>query len=289
MNQNLLIKLQQKVKLQSVNSLGNIYPDELLEWLGVSESVLQNFVEELHEERVLAYKYRFVCKCGETCTIYERTLDYDNKKNCNICGREYTIEEIRNKSEILYEVDKNELLDLNHESINFKDESFQNTKVVHITAINGEHEKMDKKLKIFIGSSTSVISDMERIARIIDDLGHEALPWNAKGKGIFVSGQYTWDNLIKVAGKVDAAIFMFNAEDETWYSDKCELKKEVRDNVLLEYGLFVGVLGKENVTFICNGKPKIASDLLGLTYINGEQTEYQIKPDISDWIEQNRN
>lgn len=93
-------------------------------------------------------------------------------------------------------------------------------------------------------------------------------------------------SLVKIAKKVDGAIFMFNAEDATWYSDRCELKKEVRDNVLLEYGLFVGILGEDKVTFICENSPKIATDLLGITYINGEQSEYQIKPDIEAWLGQ---
>jgi hypothetical protein len=37
---------------------------------------------------------------------------------------------------------------------------------------------------------------METIARIIDDLGYEALPWNATGKDLFVVGSFTGDSLI---------------------------------------------------------------------------------------------
>lgn len=286
MNQYLLKQLQEKIKSQSVNSLGNVYPDDLLEWLKITEEDLQKFIEFLHEEQVLAYKYRFYCVCGEVCTVYERKMDFQQKITCNSCGREHSFDEVKEKSEIIYDLDKQEILELNNERVDFKEISFRHNKIVPIKLSDGEQEKMDEKYKIFIGSSTSVIPDMEVIARIIDDLGHEALPWNAKGKGLFVAGNYTWDNLINIAGKVDAAIFMFNAEDQTWYSDKCDLKKEVRDNVLLEYGLFVGILGKENVTFICKDKPKIATDLLGLTYLNGNQTEYQIKPELSDWIAQ---
>ncbi|MGJ0701512.1 TIR domain-containing protein [Clostridium perfringens] len=40
------------------------------------------------------------------------------------------------------------------------------------------------------------------------------------------------------------------------------------DNVLLEYGLFAGELGEENVIFICKGNPKIATDLKGITHLD---------------------
>ena len=37
MNQNLIKKIQEKIKLQSVNSLGNLYPEDIIDWLEVSE------------------------------------------------------------------------------------------------------------------------------------------------------------------------------------------------------------------------------------------------------------
>ena len=149
--------------------------------------------------------------------------------------------------------------------------------------LKGDEVDMQQKKKIFIGSSTGSIKDMEMIARIIDDLGFEAMPWNKKG--VFLAGRYTFDTLIKVSKEVAGAIFMFTAEDEVWYNDIRTSEKSVRDNVLLEYGLFVGSLGLEKAIFICKNNPKIATDLKGITYIDGAKTEYQIKPDLEAWLQ----
>lgn len=273
-------RLEEKVRLQSVNSLGNIYPEDIMDWLEVSGLEAKKIIDALHEERVIVYKYRFKCKCGELCTVYEKKIVRDNNFNCEICGEKYSLNDIKEQSEIVYEIDKKVLLSLENEMVNFNTLSEVKGRVVSITSINRKEEEDMKK--IFIGSSKNVVRKLEDIARYIDDLGGKALPWNAKGT--FVAGQYTFDTLIKIAHEVDGAIFIFNGEDETWYSDRVKSEKEVRDNVLLEYGLFAGVLGRDKVAFICENRPKIASDLSGITYIDGEQTEYQIKPDIEAWF-----
>lgn len=64
-----------------------------------------------------------------------------------------------------------------------------------------------------------------------------------------------------------------------------EENSTVRDNVLFEYGLFAGALGKENVCFVCKGHPKLASDLKGITYIDGDLRELPIKNKLKDWLE----
>ena len=55
--------------------------------------------------------------------------------------------------------------------------------------------------------------------------------------------------------------------------------------MLFEYGLFMGALEKEKVCFVCKGNPKIASDLKGITYIDGNLGETQVKLKLKDWIE----
>lgn len=99
---------------------------------------------------------------------------------------------------------------------------------------------------------------------------------------MFIAGKYTLENLENVARGVDAAIFVFSEDDKSWYRD--DLISTVRDNVLFEYGLFCGHLTKSNVCFCCIGKPKIASDLSGITYIDIEKRN-QAEEDIKQWIE----
>ena len=84
--------------------------------------------------------------------------------------------------------------------------------------------------------------------------------WTETGKGIFVPGTNTIDALIDITKKVQAAVFIFNVDDTTWNENSAlEEAKTVRDNVLFEYGLFTGALGKNKVCFVCKGRPKVAS------------------------------
>lgn len=62
-----------------------------------------------------------------------------------------------------------------------------------------------------------------------------------------------------------------------------------RDNVLFEYGLFVGKKGRNNVVFICKNKPKIASDLKGITYIDADNGDFHMKVELKDWLESLKN
>ena len=100
-----------------------------------------------------------------------------------------------------------------------------------------------------------------------------------------IPGTNTIDSLIAISKRVQAAVFIFNADDKIW-NDKSALESSdtVRDNVLFEYGLFMGALSKENVCFVCKGKPKLASDLKGITYIDGDLGDIQVKLKLKDWI-----
>ena len=49
--------------------------------------------------------------------------------------------------------------------------------------------------------------------------------------------------------------------------------------------LLFGTLGKENVCFVCKGKPKFATDLRGVTYIDGDLGDVIIKAKLKDWVD----
>lgn len=280
MKQNLINRLQDIVKLQSVNSLGNIYPDRFIEWLEISDQEANDLISDLHDQRVIAFKYRLKCSCGEVCTIYENKFIHDKKFNCEICGKEFTINDIKERADIFYEIDKEELLGLEIENVNFKVLPSTKGKIVSISK-----RQEEKPMEIFMGSSSEAKDFMEEIALKLEDLKAEPLLWNASGKGIIIPGTNTIDALIAIAKRVKAAVFIFNADDKIW-NDKSALESSdtVRDNVLFEYGLFMGALGKENVCFVCKGKPKLASDLKGITYIDGDLGDTQVKFKLRDWL-----
>jgi len=281
MNQNIINRLKKRVKLQSVNSLGNVYPDDIVEWLGTSRAEAKKVISELHDQRIVLYKYKLKCSCGELCTIYERKLIHDQSVCCEICGKEFFLDDIKENAYIVYEIDKEELMNLEQENVNFKEMPHIKGKVVPIS-----RKQEEKRMEIFIGSSTEAKDYMDEVAAKLEELKTIPLLWNASGKGIFVPGDNTIDALIKITKRVQAAVFIFNADDKTWNEKSAlDTTDSVRDNVLFEYGLFMGALEKEKVCFVCKGNPKIASDLKGITYIDGDLGETQVKLKLKDWIE----
>lgn len=116
-------------------------------------------------------------------------------------------------------------------------------------------------MKIFIGSSKEQIDNTKRVASWLENWGHTPQSWT--DENTFPLGQSTWDSLIAISENVDGAIFIFGEDDKTWFRDQSVMS--VRDNVLLEYGLFSGKLSRDRVIFLCEGSPKISSDLLGIT------------------------
>lgn len=116
-------------------------------------------------------------------------------------------------------------------------------------------------MKIFIGSSKEQIDNVKRVASWLENWGHNPQLWT--DESTFPLGQNTWDSLITISENVDGAIFIFGEDDKTWFRDQSIMS--VRDNVLLEYGLFSGKLSRDRVIFLCEGSPEISSDLLGIT------------------------
>lgn len=132
-------------------------------------------------------------------------------------------------------------------------------------------------MKIFIGSSSEQLDNAENVARWLENLGQEPILWTS----IFPLGTYTLEALINVSNIVDAAVFVFGEDDKSWYRDNTIMS--VRDNVLFEYGLFSGKLSRNKVIFLCKGNPKIASDLVGITYGNLDRP-LNAKHHIMTWI-----
>jgi len=114
---------------------------------------------------------------------------------------------------------------------------------------------------LFIGSTVEALE----IARAVHaELDHdiEVTIWN---HGLFPVGTVTWSQLLVKAHELDFALLIFSGDDQIKSRGQDGLG--VRDNVLVEYGLFAGVLGADRVFFMFNrdARPKLASDLAGVT------------------------
>ncbi|MBE6835812.1 MAG: hypothetical protein E7515_06150 [Ruminococcaceae bacterium] len=117
------------------------------------------------------------------------------------------------------------------------------------------------KPKVFIGSS---VEGLEIANAIQAELEHdcEVTIWK---DGIFALSEATIESLEKTTLVMDYAIFVFSPDDITKIRDS--ETNAIRDNVLFEFGLFMGKLGRNRVFFITpenTGNLHLPTDLLGI-------------------------
>lgn len=122
---------------------------------------------------------------------------------------------------------------------------------------------------VFIGSSAEGLQIARALqAELEGTTDYLAERWDT---GTFAPGSYTLESLIQMAKRVDFAILIATGED-TVISRGTEMAA-VRDNIIFEFGLFLGTLGRERVYYLSVNDAKLPSDLLGLTRLT-----YQARP-----------
>lgn len=115
--------------------------------------------------------------------------------------------------------------------------------------------------EIFIGSASESKSLAGKVAHELESRGFSPRRWWKD----FPAGSYTLDRLRQIAEEVDGAVFIAAGVD-TIESRTAE-SSAPRDNVILEYGLFIGALGRERCFLVADGKTKLPSDALAITTI----------------------
>lgn len=117
------------------------------------------------------------------------------------------------------------------------------------------------KPRVFIGSS---VEGLKVAYAVQQNLLHEAevTVWD---QGIFELSRTTIESLTKALSDSDFAVFVFSPDDLVKLRNA--ESPSVRDNVLFEFGLFVGKLGRERVFFLVpnGGELHLPTDLLGIT------------------------
>lgn len=126
-------------------------------------------------------------------------------------------------------------------------------------------KKVSDKPKIFIGSSVQGL----KIARAIrESLQHDATVHLWDDNGCFNTNETVLDGLEKIANSHDYGIFIFRPDDEIYNVKREETTVKIpRDNVIFEYGMFMGKHTRKKVFFIIpdpQGDLKLMSDLLGI-------------------------
>src|SRR5688572_21775660 len=98
------------------------------------------------------------------------------------------------------------------------------------------------KPRVFIGSSTKALPIAHEVQANLAPQTHPEV-WN---QGVLPLTRSIFDSLLATANVHDFGVFVFLPEDIV--SIRGQTKAVVRDNVVLEFGLFLGALGP-NRTF----------------------------------------
>lgn len=142
--------------------------------------------------------------------------------------------------------------------------------------------KMDK-LKVFIGSSTEGLKIAEAVNAYLKRQ-IEVTHWK---DDIFLPGEFPLETLEEQLRHHSFAILVASPDDEL--IKRGESFQAMRDNILFEYGLFTGLLGRKR-TFLLKpekGKISIPSDVLGIiTATYDEGLLKKSTPDFNTMIEE---
>jgi hypothetical protein len=117
-----------------------------------------------------------------------------------------------------------------------------------------------EKPRVFIGSSTEGKRIARAMHRLLSDCSEPKL-WD---QGVFLPGRFAIEDLEGQLRASNFAVFVATPDDEV--TKRGETSLIMRDNVLFEFGLFIGILGRRRVFLAVPDDPKIEipSDLSGI-------------------------
>ena len=121
------------------------------------------------------------------------------------------------------------------------------------------------KRRVFIGSSTEGIESARRVGAILSSMSNvEPVLW----PDIFQPGMLTFEALENVLLRCCAAVFVASPDDQTTIRD--QTVHTPRANIMLEFGLVAGRIGRHSIALCLFGGAQLPSDLQGLTVIDME-------------------
>lgn len=124
------------------------------------------------------------------------------------------------------------------------------------------------KKNIFIGSSIEGLNITRAIKQTFEhDANIHAVIW----ENVFEPNKTSIEAIEEVLEDFEYSVFVFRSDDKCYSRGK--EKKIPRDNVILEYGMFLGRHSRKNTFFITprNKKISLATDLLGITPLDYDE------------------
>jgi len=115
------------------------------------------------------------------------------------------------------------------------------------------------KPRVFVGSSTEGL-EVAGLVKSYLSPDYDCVVWN---EDVFKANDSFLETLLKAASLFDFGIMVFSSDDETIVRHK--IFDTPRDNVMFEFGLFLGRVGRERAFVIQEEGCHLPSDLLGIT------------------------
>ena len=120
---------------------------------------------------------------------------------------------------------------------------------------------MDRKINVFIGGSSEALNVAKKVSEILTESGRfNVVIWN---KDTFTYNESFLSSLIKASLIYDFGIFVASSDDLALIRKNIDTIP--RDNVIFEYGLFLGALGNKKTFLLQEDSCKLPTDLLGYT------------------------
>lgn len=134
---------------------------------------------------------------------------------------------------------------------------------------------MEIKPTLFIGSSREGLPVAELVKKHMSDFA-DCRIWNEE---VFDFGRSYFETLTELLSLFEYGVMVGTADD--FVVSRKEKQMETRDNVLFEFGMFIGRLGRDKVFFLKEQGAKTPSDLSGIS-----QPEFSSKdaPDLEQQI-----
>jgi hypothetical protein len=119
------------------------------------------------------------------------------------------------------------------------------------------------KLRIFIGSSSEGLRIANSLQTNLDDAA-EVTVWN---QDVFRPSEFILESLLKQLDHADLGVFVFHPDDVVRMRGAEHVA--ARDNVIFEFGLFVGHLGRNKSIIVAprDEDLRLPSDLLGVNVL----------------------
>ena len=135
---------------------------------------------------------------------------------------------------------------------------------------------MDRKINVFIGGSSEALNIAQKVSETLTDSGRfNVVIWN---KDTFTYNDSFLSSLIKSSLIYDFGIFVASSDDLALI--RKNMDEIPRDNVIFEYGLFLGAMGNKKTFLLQEDTCKLPTDLLGYT-----TPRYKATFKLKEWTE----